>query len=191
MAGPSLTREGFRASRPRVEPHDHAVHVYDDLDDLLMPLEQFINDGSRIKDLNVFVHSFRDNDEARSFLARGVADLHQHEQDGCLSSAPYREALERGQRIDHDHVAGVVEMLRSSATSSGRRAPRIFVDASKNYFDEGRVDEWFEFERWLGPRLEADVGLVCAYRAKDLEDPRVLARVLETHQYRFDHGHAH
>lgn len=186
MHAPHLTPEGFRTSRDQVAPHDHAVFVYDDVEDILMPLEQFIREGSRERDLSVFVHSFHDNNEARTFLSRSMPDITKHEAEGDLSSAPYTEAFERDGKIDHDHVGGVVTMLSSTAETTGRRAPRIFVDASKNYFDAGRVDEWFAFERWLGPRLQAKVGLVCAYRASDLQDPKILNQVLETHQYRFD-----
>lgn len=181
-----MTPRDFHKSQSEVEPHAHAVFVYDDDTDLLVPLEAFLEGGSRARDLSVFVHSFPTNDEARSFLRQKVTDLPKYEHEGDLTTARYIESFERGGHIDHDHVGNIIEMLQTSARQSGRRAPRIFVDASKNYFDSGRVDEWFEFEAWLGPKLKEDVGLVCAYRARDLEDPEVLARVLATHAYRFD-----
>jgi len=187
MATPHLTKESFEQhAHHDVKPHEHAVFVYDEETDILVPLAQFIEQGAREGDLSVFVHSFPHNEAARAFVSAGFPDAPKHEADGGLAAAPYREAFERDAHIDYDHVGGVVDMLRATAARSGRRAPRIFVDASKNYFDAGRVDEWFAFERWLGPRLQAEVGLVCAYRSSDLRDPKVLAQVLETHQYRFD-----
>lgn len=182
----AMSKGSLSASRAVVHPHEHAVFIYDDETDLLQPLEHFLRTGAAARDLNVFVHSFENNEKARAFLMRKITDVPKYEQEGDLTTARYMESFERGGRIDHDHVAGVVGMLHTSARGSGRRAPHIFVDASKNYFDAGRVDEWFAFESWLGPKLAAEAGLVCAYRAKDLKDPQVLARVLETHQYRFD-----
>lgn len=174
------------AHRHDVAPHEHAVFVYRDQDDMLVPLERFLDAGVKARDLSVFVHSFSDNEGARTFLGKRLGqELVGRERAGHLAASHYREAFERGGRIDYDHVGGVVEMLRESARATGRRAPRIFVDASKNYFDAGRVDEWFAFESWLGPRLAAEAGLVCAYREKDLQDPATLQRVLETHAYRF------
>jgi hypothetical protein len=180
-----MTRDSFHAHRSDVKPHDHAVLVYDDLTDLLVPLGHFIAGGVQARDLSVFVHSFAGNDEARAFLRGKLADAPRHEADGDLATARYAESFERAGRIDRDHVAGVVQMLHQTAKGSNRRAPRIFVDASKNYLDAGRADEWFGFEAWLGPTLQAEAGLVCAYRAQDLRDPDV-RRVLETHAYRFD-----
>lgn len=186
MSSPHTHPDRSHASRDHVAAHDHAVLVYDEIEDMLAPLDHFVEMGARERDLSVFVHSFKANDEARGFLARRVAGVLKHETEGGFTTAPYREAFEREGRIDHDHVASVVSMLHANAKATQRRSPRIFVDASKNYFDSGRVDEWFAFERWLGPRLQSDAGLVCAYRAQDLADPRVLQQVLETHQYRFD-----
>lgn len=168
-----------------VRPHDHAVHVYDEQDDLLEPLEAFLHDGLKRRELTTFVHSFDRHEHAREFVSRRVDDVGLREQNHDLTMAAYREAFERGGRIDYDHVGGIVQMLQGSARASGRESVRIFVDASRNYFDAGRVDEWFAFESWLGPKLAAEAGLVCAYRAKDLENPGVLARVLATHGYRF------
>lgn len=177
----------FPETRSEVHPHDHAVVVYDDENDLLVPLADYIEQGLREGDLSVFVHSFEHNERAREYLKKGMGEtVGRHEADGNLTTAPYREAFERASHIDHEHVASVVAMLLDTAKRSGRRAPRIFVDASRNYFDTGRVEEWFAFERWLGTRLQAECGLVCAYRASDLRDPKVLAQVLETHGYRFE-----
>ena len=180
-----LTQDSFRTTRSTVNAHDHAVFVYDDEHDILLPLDRFLAEGAKRRELAAFVHSFPGNAEARGFLSGKVADFDAREREGDLTMAHYRDAFERAGRIDHPHAASVVQMLKDTADGSRRKGVRIFVDASKNYFDAGRVDEWFAFEQWLGPRLQADAGLVCAYRAKDLEDPAVLRRVLETHAYRF------
>lgn len=179
------TTESFRAIRADVKPHDHAVFVYDDERDMLLPLDRFLDDAAERGELAAFVHSFPGSQDARRFLLDEVDDLPEHEQRGDVTLAHYRDAFERAGRIDHQHAASIVGMLKGSAEGSGRKGVRIFVDASKNYFDAGRTEEWFAFESWLGPRLQADVGLVCAYRASDLRDPEVLRRVLETHAYRF------
>lgn len=167
-----------------VGPHDHAVFVYDDLHEVLLPLERFFEDAATRKELAAFVHSFDATSDARRFVAK-VDRFPQHEKEGVATLAKYREAFERGGRIDHAHAVAVIGMLKGTARGAGQAGVRIFVDASKSYFDAGRRKEWFEFERFLGPRLQADVGLVCAYRSRDLEDPEVLRRVLETHAYRF------
>jgi len=109
-----------------------------------------------------------------------------YEADRALTLANYQEAFERGGKIDYGHVGSVVAMLDEAARQAGRRGVRIFVDASRQYFDAGRVNEWFSFESWLGPRLQAEVGLVCAYRRADIMRPEVLKQVLATHGYRFD-----
>ena len=184
MAG--MSRDDLHAHRTDVHPHEHAVLVYDDLADILAPLERFVAQGVQARDLSVFVHSFADDQQARAFLRGKMDDLPRREAEGDLTTARYAESFERNGRIDHGHASGVVRRLHQAAKASSRRAPRIFVDASKNYLDAGRVDEWFAFESWLGPRLQAEAGLVCAYRARDLRDPDVLRRVLETHAYRFD-----
>lgn len=181
----TLTSESFRTSRATVNAHDHAVFVYDDVHDMLLPLDHFLADAARQRELAAFVHSFPGTDDARRFLAAKLDTVDARERDGHLTLAHYRDAFERAGRIDHQHAASVVAMLQGTADQKGHAGVRIFVDASKNYFDAGRVEEWFAFERWLGPRLQADAGLVCAYRARDLRDPAVLRQVLETHAYRF------
>lgn len=175
-------------TRADIHPHDHAVFVYDDVTDILVPLERFLHDAADRKELAAFVHSFAGTHDARLFVGEKIAALPDHERDGVVTMAHYRDAFEKGDHIDHDHAVSVVGMLKETASGSGKSGVRIFVDASKNYFDAGRTDEWFAFERFLGPRLKADVGLVCAYRASDLEDPHVLRQVLETHAYRFGAG---
>ncbi|HVM45870.1 MAG TPA: MEDS domain-containing protein [Candidatus Thermoplasmatota archaeon] len=180
-----MTRAAFNHSRSSIAPHDHAVFVYDVQDEILPSLEQFVRGGVEAGELPVFVHSFPAASDALAFLARNVLEAPSFAQRGDIVTSGYQDAFEREGRIDHEHVGSVVASLQEAARSGGRRAPRIFVDASKNYFDAGRTDEWFAFEGWLGPRLTAECGLVCAYRASDLADPKVLQRVLETHAYRF------
>lgn len=172
-------------TRADIHPHDHAVFVYDDVTDMLVPLERFLHDAADRKELAAFVHSFPGTRDARSFVGQKVSTLPDHEREGVVTMAHYRDAFEKGGHIDHAHAVSVVGMLKETAGGSRKNGVRIFVDASKNYFDAGRTDEWFAFERFLGTRLQADVGLVCAYRASDLEDPNVLRQVLETHAYRF------
>jgi hypothetical protein len=180
-----MKERDWKQTRCDVHPHDHAVLVYDREDDLLAPLETFLHEGVKGGEASTFVHSFPGHREATAFVARGVDDVDGFEARKDLNMAFYREAFERNGRIDPKHVEGVVGMLAEAAQSNGRKRVRVFVDASRNYFEAGRVDEWFAFESWLGPRLAADMGLVCAYRATDLADPAILARVLATHAYRF------
>lgn len=175
-------------TRADIQPHDHAVFVYDGETEMLVSLDRFLRDAARRNELAAFVHSFAGTHDARSFVGQKVADLPDHEREGVVTMAHYRDAFEKGGRIDHPHAVSVVSMLKDTASGSGKSGVRIFVDASKNYFEAGRTDEWFAFERFLGTRLHADVGLVCAYRATDLEDPDVLRQVLETHAYRFGAG---
>lgn len=175
-------------TRASVRPHDHAVFVYSDEHELLMPLERFLREGISSRQLTTFVHSHDDANEAHAFLASKISDAPERERSRDLTLAHHRDAFERAGRIDHEHVEGIVRMLDGEARSSGREGLRVFVDASKRYLSTGRSDEWFAFERWLGPHLAAEMGLVCAYEAKHLADPKTLAAVLETHAYRFHVG---
>lgn len=176
----------FRAFRSSVHAHDHAVCVYDEETEILYPLDRFLREGMEAGELTTFVHSHPTPLAAHRFLATKIEDVAERERARDLVLAHHADAFERGGRIHYEHVLNVVGMLDADARQHGRTGVRIFVDASKRYLETGRAEEWFAFESWLGPRLDAGVGLVCAYRAKDLLDPRILARVLETHAYRFN-----
>ena len=182
----AMTKDDYAGARSNVRPHDHAVFVYQDETDLLMPLEHFLREGVQSRELTTFVHAYPTPDRAHAFLRSKIDDVHAREQGKDLVLAHHRDAFERAGRIDHAHVEGIVGMLSQSASGSGRKGVRIFVDASKQYLASGRSDEWFAFESWLGPRLHANCGLVCAYNAKHLQDPEVLSQVLRTHAYRFN-----
>lgn len=176
----------FRAFRSSVHAHDHAVYVYDDEHEVLYPLDHFLREGIEAGQLTTFVHSHPTPKAAHGFISSKIEDVADRERAKDLVLAHHRDAFERGGRIHHEHVLSIVGMLDGDARQHGKKGVRIFVDASKRYLESGRADEWFAFESWLGPRLEAGVGLVCAYRASDLRDPRILAKVLETHAYRFN-----
>lgn len=181
-----MTPEDFGRSVSNVRPHDHAVFVYQDETDVLLPLDHFLRQGLERRELTTFVHAYASPQRAHAFLGAKIPDIPAREREKDLVLAHHRDAFERAGRIDHGHVEGIVGMLSESARGAGRNGVRIFVDASKQYLGSGRADEWFQFESWLGPRLHADCGLVCAYEAKHLREPAVLAKVLATHAYRFN-----
>ncbi|HET6397974.1 MAG TPA: hypothetical protein VFH47_00290, partial [Candidatus Thermoplasmatota archaeon] len=85
-----------------------------------------------------------------------------------------------GPRIHHDHVAAVVQDSLDAAKAKGLGLS-ILADASHAYFQEGRSQEWFAFESWLGARLAHDVALVCLYWEGDLQDPAILDGMMRTH----------
>lgn len=176
--------DGMQA-RTRVRPHDHAVFVYGDDPDVLIPFDHFLREGISAGELTTFVHAFPSADHAHAFLGSKLPDVRRREAENDLVVAHHKDAFERGGRIDPAHVEGVVGMLAQAATGVGRNGVRLFVDASKRYLQTGRSEEWFAFESWLGPRLHAQCGLVCAYQTRDLREPAVLARVLAAHAYRF------
>lgn len=184
---PPMTGSDMTRPRRALALHDHAVCAYDTQEEMLASLAEFLVDGERGRELMVFVHSFGTDDEAWSFVRRAAGRMDDLRENDVVVVSLYRDAFERGQgRIDHAHVANVVDSLSKRADESGRAGTRIFVDASRQYLDRGRADEWFEFEAWLGRRLQANVGLVCAYRRADIMQPAILPRVLRTHAYRFD-----
>ena len=183
---PPMTRANLEHARAGIEPHDHAVHIYDEEEDLLKPLASFIDGGLRLKQSSVFVHSFPDERSAWEFVVRAHPDAEALRRDQLVLVSLYTDAFQGGSpTIDYDHVNEVVGSLVAAAEAGKRTGVRIFVDASRRYFAEGRVDEWFRFESWLGRRLQADVGLVCAYQSADVLRPDILPQVLHTHAYRF------
>lgn len=182
----AMTPEQMAESRSSVRPHEHAVFVYQDESDILLPLDHYLREGLQHGELTTFVHAFPEARVAHQFLQQKIPDVPTREQSKDLVLAHHRDAFERAGRIDHKHVEGIVSMLTQNARGSGRKGVRIFVDASKRYLDNGRADEWFRFESWLGPHLHWDCGLVCAYHARHLQDPAVLAQILRTHAYRFN-----
>jgi hypothetical protein len=169
-----------------VHVHDHAVVVYDDRRDLEPPLARFVEHGVARNELCLFLHSFSSDDEAWALLERAIPNARAFGEEDRLRMGHHEPAFERNGRISHDHVASVVTSLVEETTASGRSGLRIFVDASRKYFDQGRAAEWFAFESWLGTRLKVRVGLVCAYRRGDVMTPNAIADVLRTHLYRFD-----
>lgn len=175
------------SKRESVAQHDHAMCVYDSDRRLLTDLDHFVIGGQVASEVTTFVHAYDDPRAASRLLAHRVPHAHEAAEDEApdLLVSDHRAAFEREGRIDHVHAASVVTALTEEARARGRAGTRIFVDASKRYIGTLREDEWFAFESWLGPHLEASTALVCAYDARQLEDPDVLARVLATHAYRF------
>lgn len=183
----ALTPATYAVPRHEVHPHDHAVCTYGSESDLHEPLGEFIRDGLQRRELSVFVHSFGTDQEAWDLLERAYPGAAKLRSDQLVVVSLYKDAFEgaRG-RIDYDHVTGVVGSLLDTATEQGRGGVRIFVDASRTYLSTQRSKEWFDFEAWLGRRLQANVGLVCAYRLADVMQPDIFPQVLSTHAYRFD-----
>lgn len=181
-----MTESSYAQSRATVDPHDHAVCVYDSAEGLSHNLAHFVDEGLERNELCIFIHSFPSVDHAWTFLERARPDVRTLHQDQVFVVSIYREAFQgEKERIDYDHVTSVVSSLLQSATDSGRNGVRIFVDASRAYFGERRQQEWFEFEAWLGRRLQSSVGLVCAYRREDAMRPDLFPDMLRTHAYRF------
>lgn len=184
---PPLDPDSYRESRSTVHPHDHAVHTFETEEDLVAPLARFIDEGLERRELSVFVHSFADEADAWKLVEKARPDAASLRRDQIVLVSLYRDAFERGKpRIDYEHVKSVVDSLIVGAEKSGRAGVRIFVDASRRYFAEGRTREWFDFESWLGRRLSQRVGLVCAYQSSDVMKPEIFPDVLRTHAYRFD-----
>lgn len=176
----------LREGRVGVEMHDHAVCTYDTEEEMLGALTAFVQEGVGRNDLIVFVHSFDSDEAAWRFVQRATPGLTPTQREALVVVSLYTQAFEAGaRRIDHEHVGRVVADLVDRARSGGRAGTRIFVDASRRYFAGARTAEWFEFEAWLGKRLQAKVGLVCAYQRSDIMRPDVLPEVLRTHAYRF------
>lgn len=185
MPGGHRFETGLGAPRKPVEAHDHAVLAYTTEDELATALGAFVREGSERKELIVFVHALESDEAAWDLLALAAPGIGKDE--GIVVVSLYEQAFEGGAgRIDHDHVQSVVGNLIDTASARGRAGTRIFVDASRRYLGGGRADEWFRFERWLGRKLAAGVGLICAYRRDDIMREEILPQVLETHSYRFE-----
>jgi hypothetical protein len=184
---PELTRASFDEARKDVHPHDHAVFTYGTRGELTWALGAFLADGVAREELTVFVHAFETDAEAWALLTAARLDAPRLRSDQLAVVSLYKDAFEGAAgRIDYEHVKGVVGGLLSMAQQRGRKAVRIFVDASRVYLATQRSEEWFAFEEWLGRRLQNSVGLVCAYRREDVMQADVFPRVLRTHAYRFD-----
>lgn len=184
---PPLTTESYGQPRDQLHPHDHAVCTFETERDLVAPLARFLDEGVQRAELCVFVHSFPSDAEAWALLEEARPDASRLRRDQLVLVSLYKQAFEGGRpRIDYDHVKVVVDGLVAQAEKAGRTGVRIFVDASRRYFAEARTREWFEFETWLGRRLQAKVGLVCAYQRADVLKPEIFPDVLKTHAYRFD-----
>lgn len=182
-----MSQAAFERSVHAVEPHDHAVFVYDDPAGLGAGLRHFIEEGAGRGVLTIFVHGFEDDGEAWRFVEAHAPGARRLAAEELVLVSLYRDAFE-GKRdaIDYDHVTGVVGALIDRAGRAGRAGVRIFVDASRHYFEARRDKEWFAFEAWLGRRLQANAGLVCAYRRADATRPDLFPEMLRTHAYRFD-----
>lgn len=184
---PPLTREAFGAGRAHVEPHDHAVCVYEGRDDLVRAFATFLDEGLAKGELNVLVHGFDHEEEAWAFVEDARPDAKRLRQDQLVLVDLYTRSFEAGRRrIDYEHVTKVVGALVDMARSRDMGGVRIFVDASRRYFGEKRDQEWFAFEAWLGRRLQAKVGLVCAYQRADATRADLFPDMLRTHAYRFE-----
>lgn len=184
---PPLRREGLDVPRQVLHLHDHAVCAYDTPEQMLATLAVFVEEGRKKNELIVFVHSFESEDAAWRFIQRAAPDVLREHPEQIVIVSLYETAFEGGaRRIDYEHVARVVEGIGAQAKNGGRDGARIFVDASRQYLSRERAKEWFAFESWLGRRLQARVGLVCAYRRSDIMREEILPEVLRTHAYRFD-----
>lgn len=176
-----------RDRRSKVEMHDHAVCAYRTEEEMLAALAAFIGEGLSRNELAVFVHSFESDDAAWEFVHRAAPTIDADVRDNVVVVSLYQAAFEgAARRIDREHVGRVIDGLVERAQASGQAGTRIFVDASRRYFADSRSAEWFDFESWLGRRLQAKVGLVCAYQHGDIMRPDILPEVLRTHAYRFD-----
>lgn len=183
----ALTSETYAAARHEVHLHDHAVCTYASQDELVLALRTFLDEGLRTQQTCVFVHSFDREDEAWALLEKARKDVRTLRGDQLVLVSLYRDAFEgSARRIDYEHVKSVVTSLTNQAHQTGRTGVRLFVDASRRYFADARTDEWFAFEAWLGRRLQAQVGLVCAYRREDALASHIFPSVLKTHAYRFE-----
>lgn len=181
-----MREEDLRHGGSPVEPHDHAVCLYDSPSGIVPHLARFLDEGIVRGEMCVFVHSFASEDEAWRLIALARPGADRLKEDQIVVVNLYRDAFQAGgERIDHDHVGRVVSGLVETAERKGRTGVRVFVDASRIYFDEGRAKEWFEFESWLGRRLAAKVGLVCGYLRSHATRPDLLPDMLRTHAYRF------
>ena len=186
-APPPMTRAAFERPAHDLHPHDHAVLVYDAPEELGAGLAHFIRTGAGRGALNIFVHGFPRDEDAWRFVEEHAPDARDLAEQELVLVSLYREAFEgKGTVIDYEHVTGVVGSLVDRAQRAGRSGVRIFVDASRHYFDAKRDAEWFAFESWLGRRLQANAGLVCAYRRQDATRPDLFPEMLRTHAYRFD-----
>lgn len=181
-----MTPVTWEAPRHEVEHHDHAIVLFEREADLIPPLSAFVEDGLQKRDLIVFIHSFPSDADAWAFMHAAREDAPKLRADQVILISLYRDAFEGGEtRIDHERVAEQVAQLTQTAMERGLSGVRIFVDASRRYFAQARVEEWFAFESWLGRRLQANAGLVCAYHASDLKSADIFEKALETHAYRF------
>lgn len=181
-----MARTDLDAGRRELAAHEHAVCTYDTLEELRAALAVFVHEGWERDELIVFVHSFASDDEAWTFLRRAVPEVKKDGDVGVVVVSVYESAFEGGSgRIDYEHVGRVVTGLIDRAREDGKSGTRVFVDASRQYFAGSRMREWFDFEEWLGVRLQSKMGLVCAYRREDVMREDVLPQVLRTHAYRF------
>lgn len=181
-----MDRDALDAKRPDLHMHEHAVCVYEREEEMARSLGRFIEGGARMGETSVFVHSFVTDEEAWQFVLHAHPGADRLRADQIVLVSLYKDAFQGGSpRIDHEHVGRVVSGLVEQAARDRRAGVRIFVDASRRYFSEARIREWFDFEEWLGRRLQARVGLVCAYRRDDVMRADLLPLVLRTHSYRF------
>lgn len=174
------------ATRDTIEPHDHAVVVYEREEELVRPLGRFIEEGIERNELMVFIHAFDREEAAWDLLTKAHPGARNLASDRLVVINYYKEAFEKECIIDYEHVGAVIGTLQTLQADGKRSGIRVFVDASRQYITARRLEEWFAFESWLGARLQAEMGLVCAYPKQNILDPDVLAQVLRTHSYRFD-----
>lgn len=167
-----------------VETHDHLCQVVANRADLIDSLAKFM--GGLGPREGIFVHRYGE-DEAWVLLKEAGPARELHDQ-GLLHIFSREDAFQGGSpRIHHDHVADTVAKALAGAQSRGRGLA-ILADASRAYIQEGRTQEWFAFENWLGRRLDSAVGLVCLYWQDDLHDPAHLDGMMKTHLARLETG---
>ena len=171
----------------QLQPHDHAVLVYEEQATLQRALADFLREGLRAGQLVVFVHAFEETTALDAFLAAADVDHKGLLNQSFFLVSFFREAFETDRRrIDFDHAASVVGSIIDKATQSERQGVRILVDASRAYLHAGRDEEWFQFEHRLGRRLHQAVALVCAYDRATIDTAHRQEQVLLTHAYRFE-----
>lgn len=184
---PELTEQAYGSHRTGVHAHDHAVCAYATREELIAALGEFLREGLDKREISVLVHSFGSESEAWKLVEEAYPGAAKLRADQLVLVSLYQDAFEAGQgRIDYEHVGNVVKSLQAEAQERQRMGVRLFVDASRTYFASQRMREWFDFETWLGRRLQANVGLVCAYQRSDVMKPEIFPEVLRTHAYRFD-----
>lgn len=157
--------------------HEHVCQVARSEDDLVATLRTFLK--TLVDRDGIFIHRYSAED-AQRLLA--LADPDESLRREATLTVATREAAFQGPypRIHHEHVAETVQAAVAAAQSR-KHGLAILADASHAYIKSGRAQEWFDFETWLGRRLDQDIVLVCLYWQADLERPEILDGMMRTH----------